>query len=198
MTRRSMALALGGLLLVAAGLGAWAWQQRADDGVEAPPGGEIALPSTRGEFSLAGLEDDELAVLYFGYTYCPDICPMSLSVVRQALQRLAPDEAARVVPVLITVDPERDTLARLEEYVGFFGDAFIGARGSEAQLADVAERYGIVWRKGEADAATGDYTVDHSSSLLVVDGDGEILRRVLYSSTPQALTAALEAELSRS
>ncbi|QEA38486.1 SCO family protein [Pistricoccus aurantiacus] len=190
-----IALGLVAVLLLAVSLGLWQFQQRTDPGAEEPPGGEIALPSTQGEFVLSALDEDQLAVLYFGYTYCPDICPLSLSVMRQAMSRLGPERAERIVPVLISVDPARDSLARLEQYVGFFGDDFLGVRGSEEQLNDVAKRYGVVWRKVSSGPADDDYTVDHTSSLFVVDREGEIRQRVLYSPTPQALTAALEMEL---
>ncbi|GGX84780.1 hypothetical protein GCM10007160_10090 [Litchfieldella qijiaojingensis] len=194
MKRLAIWVSLGAVLLVAAAIGVWAFQQQASDG-DAPVGGEVTLPSTQGDFSLSQLEDDQLAVLFFGYTYCPDVCPMTLAVIRQALQRLDNDLAARVVPVFITVDPERDTLERLDEYVSYFGESFIGARGSQAQLEDIAGRYGIFWRKVEMEDSEMEYTVDHSSSMYLVDREGRILQRVLYSPNPHGLIAALENEL---
>lgn len=160
-----------------------------------PAGGPIALPSTHGDFALSQLDEDQLAVIFFGYTWCPDVCPMSLAVVRQARQALEAAQRERVVPVMISLDPERDSLARLTEYLAFFGDDFIGATGSPAQLEAVAERYGVVWRKVETpDSALG-YTLDHSASLFLVDRHGDIRRRVLHSPTPGPLQAALDAEL---
>lgn len=189
---RWLSVGILGLLLLA--LGGWFWQQgREDEG--APRGGEIALPSTHGDFTLSALGEEQLAAIYFGYTYCPDVCPMTLAVVRQALGQLEPALAERVVPVMISVDPERDTLERLEEYMGYFGDEFIGARGGEAQLEDIAERYGIFWRRVEMEESAMDYTVDHSASLYLVDRHGEIRRRVLYSPAPHALIEALRQEL---
>lgn len=186
---------LGAVLLVAAVAGMLAYQPWTghDDGL--PEGGPIELSSTRGEFSLSRLEEDQLAVVFFGYTWCPDVCPMSLSVVRQARQALPEAQRERVVPLMVSVDPERDTLARLEEYLAYFGEAFIGATGSEARLKDLAERYGVVWRRVETPESALDYTVDHTASLYLVDREGEIRRRVLHSPTPGPLQAALEAEL---
>lgn len=183
------------VLLVAVGGYGWYQQQIAATGGDEARGGPLALDSTEGEFSLHQLDEDQLAVLFFGYTHCPDVCPMSMAVMRQALAELDEGDRARVVPVMISVDPERDTLERLAEYVGYFGDAFIGATGTPAQLEEIAERYGVVWRKVEAPDSALEYTVDHSSSLYLVDRHGEIRRRVLYSPTPQALLAALEGEL---
>jgi protein SCO1/2 len=182
-----LAVALGGL--------AWYQQQVARDTASGPQGGPVELPSTQGDFSLAHLGEDQLAVLFFGYTYCPDVCPMSMAVVRQAMAGLDARERERVVPVMISVDPERDTLERLAEYTGYFGDAFIGATGSEAQLAEIAERFGVVWRKVETPESEMPYTIDHSSSLYLVDRQGRVLKRVLYSPAPHALISALESEL---
>lgn len=194
MTVKVRWLGAGVLGLVLLALGGWFWQRGGeDDG--APQGGEIALPSTHGDFALSALGEEQLAAIYFGYTYCPDVCPMTLAVVRQALGQLEPALAERVVPVMISVDPERDTLERLEEYMDYFGDEFIGVRGSEAQLAEVAERYGIFWRRVEMEESAMGYTVDHGASLYLVDRHGEIRRRVLYSSTPHALVEALRQEL---
>ncbi|MFC3285662.1 SCO family protein [Litchfieldella rifensis] len=197
MKRHSIWMGLGVVLLVAVAIGAWAFQQYRTSSGDGLEGGEVALPSTQGDFSLAQLEDDQLAVLFFGYTYCPDVCPMTMAVMRQALQRLDEDVAERVMPVMITVDPERDTLERLEEYVGYFGESFIGARGSQEQLEDIADRYGIFWRKVEMDNSEMEYTVDHSSSLYLVDREGRIRQRVLYSPNPHSLVVALESELGR-
>lgn len=184
-------IALGAItLIIAVLIIGWVQQLRStDDGM--PQGGPVELPSTIGDFALADLGDDQVAVLFFGYTYCPDVCPMSLSVMRQTLARLGEAERERVVPVMISVDPERDDLARLEEYVGHFGPQFIGATGNQRQLGDIAERYGIFWRKVESNSAMG-YTVDHSASLFIVDNDGNILRRVMYSPVPNALNRALD------
>lgn len=182
------------LIVLMLGVGGYGWFQQqigANGGGNGLTGGPIELPSTRGDFSLAELEEDQLAVVFFGYTYCPDVCPMSLAVVRRALAELDDADRERVVPLMISVDPERDTLERLAEYTGFFGDAFIGATGSEAQLEELAERYGVIWRRVETPDSAMAYTIDHSSSLYLVDREGTILRRVLYSPAPHGLLSAL-------
>lgn len=183
------------VLMVGAGGYFWYQQQVASASGNEIQGGPVELPSTEGDFSLSQLDDDQLAVLFFGYTYCPDVCPMSMSVVRQAMAELNEEQRDRVVPVLISVDPERDTLERLDEYIAFFGDRFIGATGSQQQLEELAERYGVVWRKVETPESAMEYTVDHSSSLYLVDRHGKVQKRVLYSPTPHALLSALEGEL---
>ncbi|MCO7229806.1 SCO family protein [Halomonas sp. CnH100-B] len=191
-----LGIALLALLLVVASVGMY--QLRAGEDPDEPTGGPIAMPSTQGDFSLAQLGDDEIAIVSFGYTYCPDVCPMNQAVKRQALAQLSDTQRERVVPVMITVDPERDTLDRMSEYMQFFGEEFIGLVGSQAQLTDVAERYGVIWRRVDAPESAMAYTIDHSASLFLVNRDGEILQRVLYSPTPHGLVSALESELSGS
>lgn len=160
-----------------------------------PAGGAIEMPSTHGDFSLAQLDEGDIAIVSFGYTYCPDVCPINQAVKRQALAQLDETQRERVLPLLITVDPERDTLSRMEEYMQFFGDEFIGLVGSATQLEDVAARYGVIWRRVEAPDSAMSYTIDHSASLFLVNREGDILQRVLYSPTPHALISALENEL---
>ncbi|MDR9439696.1 MAG: SCO family protein [Halomonas sp.] len=192
MKQRGIWLGMGMILvMVAVGLGVYQ-QQLKDQANGEPQGGAIELPSTEGEFSLSQLDEDQLAVVFFGYTWCPDVCPMSLAVVRQVMGRLDPEQRRRVVPLMVSVDPERDTLARLEEYLAFFGEDFIGATGSQEALEELAERYGVIWRKVETPDSAMAYTIDHSASLFLVDRNGEIQRRVLHSPTSGPLQTALE------
>lgn len=183
------------LLVATLAVGAYAWYQQQTGQGDEPVGGPLELPSTQGDFSLDQLEADQLAVIFFGYTQCPDVCPMNMAVMRQVMQSLDESQRRRIVPVMISVDPERDSLERLAEYVGNFGESFIGATGSLEQLEDIADRYGVVWRRVETPDSAMGYTVDHTASLFLVDRDGEIQRRVLYSPTSGALQAAVEEAL---
>ncbi|WP_108446115.1 SCO family protein [Halomonas denitrificans] len=195
MTRRGIRWGLFTALAMLVAVGVALYQQQPSPGEGEPEGGPIELASTEGDFSLRQLEEDQLAVVFFGYTWCPDVCPMGLAVVRQAMARLEPAQRRRVVPLMISLDPERDTLARLEEYLAFFGEAFIGATAPPEELAPLAERYGVVWRRVETPDSAMAYTIDHSASLFLVDRDGEIRRRVLHSPTSGPLQAALEQAL---
>lgn len=187
--------ALLGLLIALAALAFHLWHSgKRDEGVQ---GGPISMASTQGAFSLSQLEEDQLAVVSFGYTFCPDVCPITQAVKRQALAQLDEAQRARVVPVMITVDLERDTLARMREYMEAFGSEFVGLVGTPGELADVSERYGVAWQRTEAEDSRMQYTVDHTSALYVVDREGEILEQVLYSPTPAALVSTLDRELAR-
>lgn len=198
--RFTLLVSLGLLALFIAAAGAYALNHYFSGQNPKPtsglPGGPIELASTRGDFSLAQLDDNQVAIVTFGYTYCPDVCPMNQAVKKQALAELSPQQRERVVPLMISVDPERDSLERLAEYTGFFGEGFIGATGTQQQLEELASRYGVIWRRVEAENSAMGYTIDHSSSLYVVDREGRILERVLYSSSPEGLVTALRTALS--
>lgn len=184
---------LAAVLILVSGVGLYQYAMAPDDNGIA--GGPIELPSTQGDFSLTQLEENQVAVVSFGYTYCPDVCPMTQAVKRQALAQLSDEQSDRVVPVMITVDPERDTVERMQEYMNFFGDEFIGVVGSQAQVEEVASRYGVIWRRVDAPDSAMEYTIDHSATLFLVNREGDVLQRVLYSPTPHGLISALEHEL---
>lgn len=124
---------------------------------------------------------DQLVVLYFGYTFCPDVCPTTLGTVAQALEKLGA-KAEDVQLVMISVDPERDTPPVLASYLSNFNPSFVGLTGTPEEIASAATPFGVFYEKHEGSAATG-YLVDHTASLMVLDRDGR-LRLVLPFGTP--------------
>lgn len=144
---------------------------------ESPPAAEFTLNTHTG--TRARLSDfrGKIVLLYFGYTYCPGICPTTLAEVNQALKALDPQKAARVQVMMVSVDPERDTPERLRSYLAHFNPAFLGLTGTPQEVAAVASRYGIYYKKGER-VATGGYIVDHTSMVIVVDQVGAV--RLLF------------------
>lgn len=114
--------------------------------------------------------------VYFGYTYCPDVCPLTLGTVDDALDDLG-DAADRVKTIMVTVDPERDTPEVLESYVAAFNDEFRGVLGQEPDIRSVATQYGVTYQY-EEEAADGSYLVSHTASLLAIDPEGAL--RVIY------------------
>jgi len=109
-------------------------------------------------------------IVYFGYTYCPDICPTTLAEITNALSALGP-QAAKFQPVFITVDPARDSQRVLAEYLKSFDSRFVGLRGDVGTTQDVARRYHAFFRLRYS--GNGQYTVDHSSFIYVFDPDGK-------------------------
>lgn len=159
-----------------------------------PTGGDFTLAGPAGPVALADYRG-KVVVLYFGYTYCPDVCVMSLSLIAQGLAAL--DEAAlqKVQGIFISVDPERDTPERLADYVPFFHPRLIGATGTAEQVATVARMYGSRYRK-HPKAADGTYAVDHSSVTYIVAPDGTLLDMLEHATPPEKITAAINKALS--
>ena len=136
------------------------------------PLADFTLDSTLG--APASLSDfrGKYALLYFGYTNCPDVCPLTLAEMRDALQRLG-DKADRVQPLFVTLDPERDTPEHMAAYLQYFHPTLVGLAGSLEQIQELATRFGIFFEKRDSGSASG-YLVDHTSVVLVVDPDGRL------------------------
>lgn len=118
-------------------------------------------------------------LIYFGYTYCPDICPNSLLFMEKTLQELGtsnPKLAQEIKPVLITIDPKRDTKDKLKEYVTTpsFPKNLIGLTGSDAEIEKVTKEYKVFFKKQENAKSPQNYTVDHSSIIYFLGRDGKL------------------------
>lgn len=139
----------------------------------------IQSPEPSFDFKLTGKDGDvslsdyrgKLVLIYFGYTFCPDICPATLANVGQALRNLGEDKASEVQTIMISLDPERDTPQKLAEYVTHFHPSFIGITGTEQDIAQVTSLYGIFYQVQPGSDATG-YLIDHTATLLVIDREG--------------------------
>lgn len=114
----------------------------------------------------------KVVALFFGYTSCPDVCPTTMAELNQALEKLG-DQADQVQVLFITVDPQRDTPERVQEYVNHFNPNFIGLSGSEAELATVWNSYGIFREVTEGTSAAG-YTVNHTARVTLIDRKGNM------------------------
>jgi protein SCO1/2 len=112
-------------------------------------------------------------LIYFGYSFCPDVCPTTLSVMAQALDKLGPERARRVVPIFITIDPARDTPKVLADYMKAFGPEFVGLTGSAAAIADAEKKYRVYAVKKPLEK--GNYGMDHSSVLYLMGPDGRMI-----------------------
>lgn len=136
-------------------------------------------------FDLAAL-DDEVTLIYFGYTTCPDLCPTTLSDFG-AVKEMLGDDAENVNFLMVTVDPERDSAERLQEYLAFFDPDFIGLTGSVEQIEEAKSGYGVIATKVEyPNSATG-YLVDHTSLIYVVDRDGNLRLTFPYGFDPESI-----------
>jgi len=146
----------------------------------------VSQDDLRGHYSL----------IYFGFTYCPDVCPTSLQIMTLALERMEAtretnDGAYQIQPILITVDPERDTPATLNQYVSHFHPRLRGWTGTPAQI-DHAMRAFKVYRARVEDASNGDgYTIDHSSIFYLMGPDGKFLAHFDHAVSPEKLATTL-------
>jgi protein SCO1/2 len=170
-----------------------------------PSAGGVQLPqgmALGGAFSLvdqAGRPVTEAdfagrwLLVYFGYTYCPDVCPTELGIVAAALDTMGPAGEA-VTPVLVTIDPERDTPAQLADYVSRFHPRMIGLTGSPEQVAQAARAYRVYYAKTRP-AGAGDYLMDHSGFVYLVGPDGRVRSLFRPETSPEAMAAATLAQL---
>jgi len=146
------------------------------DPVLRSPAGEVRLSDLRGRPT----------VFFFGYTHCPDVCPLTLARVARAKELMEPDAAERLQVVLVTVDPERDTPEATDAYAKRFDPDFRGLSGARGEIERVASAFGVFRGRARGEAGEGErYLVDHTASLLVLDEDGRV--RMMLG---QELTAA--------
>ncbi|QPF83743.1 SCO family protein [Bradyrhizobium genosp. L] len=137
-----------------------------------PVGGPFALIDQAGHQRTDRDFRGKLMLVYFGFTYCPDVCPTDLQAIGLALDKLGRD-GDDVQPIFITVDPERDTAQHLAEYVPMFHKRLIGLTGSAAAIQNVADAYKVYYARVPLKDA--DYTVDHTAYIYLMDRDGNYL-----------------------
>ena len=142
-----------------------------------PAGGEFTLTSLQGPVTLSD-HRGKVVLLFFGYTSCPDICPISLARVGACLSSLEDELAEQVSALFITLDPERDTAERMGRYAGFFHPGIVGLTGDTEAIDDVTARHGITWeRKSWPESALG-YSISHPDTILLVDAEGALVGEV--------------------
>lgn len=155
------------------------------------PAEDFVLTSNAGPVRLSD-HRDKLVVLFFGYTFCPDVCPTTMVRLGNAMHLLDEKDAAKIQVIMVSVDPERDTPERLESYVKAFHPSFIGATGTEEEIAEVASKFGIYHAKAAGSAATG-YLVDHSATVLVLGKDGSVRLMWPFEVSAEDMAADLRA-----
>jgi protein SCO1/2 len=141
-----------------------------------PTGGDFVLQGPKGAVDTKAFRG-KLLLIYFGYVNCPDICPASLAVMNQVINTLPPESRAKIQPILISVDPARDTPDKLASYTAYFHPELIGVTGTPEQIAAAANAFGAGYVKQET-RADGSYAVDHSANTYVVDKNGKLVATV--------------------
>ena len=183
--------AIAGLLLAVLTIGAGGYMFLTGS----PPGGA----TVGGPFALIDGDGRKVTdetwrgkylLVYFGYTFCPDVCPTTLSAVAEAIDRLG-SAADRIQPLFITVDPKRDTPAAVKQYAAAFGSRVIGLTGSAAQIAAVAKAYRVYYAEHRTGTGPDDYTMDHSSVLYLMGPDGRFIAPVRADQAGKDIAAAV-------
>jgi protein SCO1/2 len=202
-TIRFAAYGLAAMLAVGTGAALWLKQ---DAGVEQRLGGMSVPPSVSigGPFSLidhtgTAVTDTtyrgRMMLIFFGFTHCPDICPTELQVMAEVLDRLGED-AVRVAPIFISVDPERDTPEALARYVDLFDPRIIGLTGTPEQIGAVARAYRVYYAKVHPPESTT-YTMDHSSFVYLMDAEGRFAALFRHGAPAAEIAGTIAAHLRR-
>lgn len=154
-------------------------------------------PSPAPDFTLTGgdgqpvsLSDfrGDIVLLYFGYTFCPDVCPATMSDLRRVQEAV---DSGDLQVVFVTVDPARDTPEIAAAYAAGFHPAFVGLSGTPEAIAAAAGGWGVFYEAGEPDAS-GNYAVDHTARLFVVDRDGRYRLSYAFATPPEDIVADVE------
>lgn len=189
-TRLRSAVAAGALLLLAACSGAAS---------EPPPlegaaiGGDFTLVDKTGKTVRAADFKGRYTTLYFGYSFCPDVCPLDVQMLMQGYHKFAkahPDLAAKVQPLFITIDPARDKPEVVGQFAAHFGKELIGLTGTDAQIAQVAKSYAVYYKKGEG-SAPDSYLMDHSRAAYLMGPEGQPIALLPVDKDARAVAADL-------
>jgi protein SCO1/2 len=166
----------------------------------APPpleGASMGGPFTLTDQNGRRVSDRDFAgkyrLIYFGYTFCPDVCPIDMQVIGAGLRRFEAEDgarAAKVQPIFISVDPARDTPQVLRQFVSAFHPRLIGLTGSEAEIAQVAREYRIFYQRGEPGAGGG-YMVNHTRMAVLYGPDGKPIAMIPFDRGPDGVAAEL-------
>lgn len=159
-------------------------------------GGTFTLTAHTGKtFTEADLKG-KYSLVYFGFTHCPDICPTTLLVIKNALDNLG-DSARHVQPILISVDPDRDTPESMAQYVSNFHPSLIGLTGTHEQIKQVTDAYKVFYARVDQPDSAMEYLVDHSGFVFLMDKNGEYLEHFPHTVAEQTLTDTLTRTIKR-
>lgn len=151
----------------------------------------FTLNSKGGELTLDSYKGKVLAI-YFGYMYCPDVCPTSLSSLSQALEGVSQDKLKNFEGLFISVDPDRDKLKDLDDYAKYFHPTFKGATSNKDNIDDIVKRYSTYYKKVYLENSSMDYSVAHTSYIYFFDKDGKFFKKVDHASYETELPKVLE------
>lgn len=156
-------------------------------------------PQTVSDFALTAANDQtvhlsdfegDYVFVYFGYTFCPDLCPDTLAKLALVRRELG-DDAERMQVLMVSVDPERDTPERLAEYVSFFDDSFVGVTGTPEEIDAAGKPFGLYYEAHEG-SSDSSYLVDHTARAFLLDPNGRLIVAYPYDASDEAILADME------
>jgi protein SCO1/2 len=194
---RAPKLAVAGLLVAVLLIGGAAVLLLTGHGHESASG--IGGPFTLLDGNRKSVTDKDFRgkflLVYFGYTFCPDVCPTTLNEVAEAMDKLGPN-AARVQPIFITVDPKRDTPDVMKQYAASFSPLLLGLTGTPEEIAKVAKEYRVYYAEHRTGPGPNDYSMDHSSILYLMGPDGQFIEPIPADETAAAIAADIQKAVS--
>jgi protein SCO1/2 len=137
----------------------------------------------------------EVALVYFGFATCPDVCPLALGTLSAALNELSEKERGQIVPLFITVDPERDTPQAMADYIAPFDAGIVGLTGTPEEIAAVEQLYRAYARKVATGEDEAEYTMDHSAILYLMGPDGGFITLFDSSDTPESMAVEISTDI---
>lgn len=170
------------------GTGAFLWLSGSTGGPAI--GGPFTLENSTGQTVTDRTFRGKYMLVYFGYTYCPDVCPTTLNAVTAALDKLGP-KARQLTPIFITVDPQRDTPQVMKQYTAAFSPALVGLTGTPQEIAKVAGEYRVYYAKHVTGPGPNDYSMDHSSIIYFMGPNGKFIAPVRADESPAAMAAEI-------
>lgn len=183
-----------GITVFAFAMAATLWQMDRQM-YQGPRGGDFTLESKTGKRRLSDIQNGRPAVLYFGFTSCPDVCPMSLHKLAQALKQLSLEEREKIRVVFVSVDHQRDTASKTQTYVEAFIPGGVGLTGSKAEIDAVVNQYGATYViEPDAKSALG-YGVQHTTSFFLVNRSHRLVTRVPEQMKVEDLAMSLKSLL---
>jgi len=182
-------LVFAGGVLMSSGCGQQQCAVKGDP--EALIGGAYTAIDHHGDHVSSDLYLGQYQLVFFGFTFCPDVCPTALVNISATLDDLG-DDAAHFQTLFVSIDPERDTPDVMAEYLSNFHPSFVGLTGSAAQIKDLAHVYRAYYARGaSADTDDADYTMDHSSIIYLLDCEGRYIKHFDHNTSVETLTRTL-------
>ena len=158
-------------------------------------GGSFTLSDHTGKARSEQDLKGSYSLIYFGYMFCPDVCPTALQVMTNAMDRLDKNTQKRITPIFITIDPARDTAEKLSSYVNNFHPRMIGLTGTDEQIANVARAYRVFYAKSKDAGDTTEYLMDHSSIIFLMDPEGLYITHFSHATEPERMAQTLREKI---